>query len=164
MFRLLLPVCAVLALFVYWKAFARATPEQRSQRAQGLGLLLAVVVLAAVAVRSGSWVWVAGAFFAVILLRAIPYISAFVERTLRQPVSGSGSTGGTRPSTLRGSKMTREEALRILDLVEPVSARDLQTRYRELMRGVHPDRGGSNHLAAQVNEAYRVLLGDPPIG
>ena len=54
--------------------------------------------------------------------------------------------------------MSRAEALQIFELGDTPSAEASQKRYRELMRGVHPDRGGSNYLAAQLNEAYRVLM------
>jgi hypothetical protein len=151
MFRLLLPVFVVLGLFFYWKKLKHATPEERAQRLKGLASIAAMVVAAVFAVRAGSWGWVAGGLLAIVAMRAIPYLS--------QSTAGSKERDSTSPGqgSNRPSRMTREEALRIFDLSEPVTHDQVQARYREMMRGVHPDRGGSNHLAAQVNEAYRLL-------
>lgn len=63
----------------------------------------------------------------------------------------AGSTDGT---------MTRAEALRILDLQEGATADEIKRAYRRVMASAHPDHGGSSWMAAKVNEAKRVLLGD----
>jgi hypothetical protein len=67
------------------------------------------------------------------------------------PGGGSGR-GGAGP-------MTREEALAVLGLAEGASAADIRSAHRRLMRGAHPDQGGSDWLAARINQARDVLLG-----
>ena len=57
-------------------------------------------------------------------------------------------------------KMTRAQALRILGLEEPVTPEQIKEAHRRLMLKVHPDQGGSSFLAAEVNQAKDVLLGD----
>jgi len=55
--------------------------------------------------------------------------------------------------------MTRAEALRVLGLAEGASKADIKAAHRRLMAQVHPDHGGSDYLAQQINAAKDLLLG-----
>ena len=59
----------------------------------------------------------------------------------------------------RAGPMTRAEALEVLGLKDPVSESDVRAAWVRLMRVAHPDGGGSDWLAARVNQAKDVLLG-----
>mgnify|MGYP001308534565 FL=1 len=56
--------------------------------------------------------------------------------------------------------MDRAQALQVLGLAEGASANDVKDAHRRLISGMHPDHGGSDFLAAQINQAKDVLLGD----
>lgn len=56
--------------------------------------------------------------------------------------------------------MTREQAHQILGVPAEASEAEIRAAYRRLIGLVHPDRGGSGFLAAQVNLARDILLGD----
>ena len=55
-------------------------------------------------------------------------------------------------------KLSRHEALEILGLGEDASRDDILHAYRDLMRKVHPDSGGSDYLASKLNQAKDTLL------
>lgn len=65
---------------------------------------------------------------------------------------GNGSDDGSGP-------LTEREALDILGLAPGARREDIIQAHRRMMQKMHPDRGGSNYLAARVNEAKERLLG-----
>lgn len=62
-----------------------------------------------------------------------------------------------RPPTPTG-KMSADEARRILGVGADATREDIQAAYTRLMRAVHPDKGGTSGLAAQLNAARDRLL------
>ena len=56
--------------------------------------------------------------------------------------------------------MSRAEALDILGLEEGASEIDIEAAYKALIVKNHPDQGGTDWLAARLNEARDILLGD----
>lgn len=54
--------------------------------------------------------------------------------------------------------MTRSEAYQILGLEPNASQEEIHQAWRQLIKGVHPDSGGSAFLAEKINTARDILL------
>lgn len=86
---------------------------------------------------------------------SLQLLEAYLDR--RFPGWSDEDTERQRPSADRD--MDREQALAVLGLPSGASEEDIVDAHRRLMQKLHPDRGGSDYLAATLNLAKRVLLG-----
>jgi len=90
------------------------------------------------------------------LLKYLPFLSRLFnqqgQQNSQQANSGQQSTHGKK-------SMSRDQAMDILGLKADCSEEDIKQAHRRMMLKNHPDRGGSDYLAAQINTAKDVLLG-----
>lgn len=149
MLRLLFPFLLAAAAYGYWKYLASAPLDLRKQRVQKLVMWAVFLVTIGAAVRSGSLLWLVGTGVVMVVMRYLAHLGG-----ARQASAAAGPEG---PHAAPRPRMSRAEALQIFELGDNPSFDSIQKRYRDLMRNVHPDRGGSNYLAAKLNEAYQVL-------
>ena len=84
---------------------------------------------------------------------AVALLEAYLDR--REPAWREATEA---PKARAGSGMTREEALATLGLPGGATRDEIKAAHHRLMKKLHPDQGGSNHLAAQVNQAKDLLL------
>jgi hypothetical protein len=85
-------------------------------------------------------------------------LAAYLDRrepSWREQAQEGVSAGQAAP---RRGKMSEEEAYQVLGVPTGASEAEIGRAHRTLMKKLHPDQGGSNYLAAQINEAKEVLL------
>lgn len=87
-------------------------------------------------------------------------LEVYLERErghrVRRPAPSARTPDAPRPPLQR---MVADEARAVLGVDPHASDEDIRSAHKRLMLRLHPDRGGSDYLAAKINEAKDVLLG-----
>lgn len=92
---------------------------------------------------------------------SVPLLEAWLDRADPEWRDADGHGGGHAEGagkSAAGGPMTRQEALAVLGLAEGATEAEIRAAHRRLMRAAHPDSGGSDWMAARLNEARDVLL------
>ena len=92
---------------------------------------------------------------------SVPLLEAWLDRADPEWREADGHDGGHAEGagkSAAGGPMTRQEALAVLGLAEGATEAEIRAAHRRLMRAAHPDSGGSDWMAARLNEARDVLL------
>ena len=143
-----------------------------------LAVLAAALVLAAAALAAtGRLHWLTAVIAAIVpfmrrifgLLRFLPLFGRlFSQYRGRAGQSGHGGQGGQGGqgggaggnAAGAAASMNRTRALEVLGLGPKPTREEIIGAHRRLIQKLHPDRGGSNYLAQQLNEAKKTLLDD----
>jgi hypothetical protein len=84
-------------------------------------------------------------------------LEAYLDRTYGTEWRGKDQAEQSTPERAT-TGMSRAEALKVLGLQDGASEDDIRAAHRRLMLQNHPDRGGTDYIAAKINEAKDVLL------
>lgn len=151
---------------MFWgiKKFLATPPEKISKYLKKTSILILIglfIFLLATGKLPGL-VALAGVIFAFILrslpvlIRYFPHLHELWRRYSHHKNASSGqSTNNSRQGL---NKMTKQEACEVLGVKPNATEAEIILAHRKLMQKMHPDRGGSDYLAAKINQAKRVLL------
>ncbi|MCY3885791.1 MAG: hypothetical protein OXG24_12870 [Gammaproteobacteria bacterium] len=83
-------------------------------------------------------------------------LEAYIER--HRPNMGQSEQASQKETGSQEGEMTTQRAADILGLDLNASRDEIIAAHRRLIQHLHPDQGGSSYLAAEINEARRILL------
>jgi hypothetical protein len=154
LFRLLLAIIVIAVVIVVIRHIRRQPPQQRPRIILKYGLYLLAIIMLGLVV-SGKVHWIAAAVAALLpavqklfytAIRFLPFLHHWQKNKRQQHADNSGG------------KMTLEQAKGVFGLTTIDNVEQVTKRHRELMQKMHPDRGGSDYLAAQINQAKDILI------
>ncbi|MGF1543666.1 MAG: hypothetical protein ACFB00_04050 [Parvularculaceae bacterium] len=92
------------------------------------------------------------AFMLLIAAGGVTAIEAWRERTIKDDEKRAS------PPATTGTRMSRGEAAELLGVPETADAGAVKAAHKRLISQLHPDKGGTDYLAAKITDARDVLL------
>lgn len=156
MARIILLLALGILAYVAWRHLQQLPAEKRRNlllRGGFVALLGTVLLL----VASGRAHWIVAAAAASLpllkglfslLLRSMPLLQVWLKKRQQQ-----------QPTPPHQDRiLTEHDALQLLGLKPGASREEIIRAHKRLMQKVHPDRGGNDYLASQINAARDLLL------
>lgn len=156
----ILGIALAAAVFVILKQWGGLSAEKKKAATWKLVLIIGGALLLVMVLTGRVHVLTAGIAALLPLLRKLPELARFFPALNRlfSSKDNSGPDSGAGPEQAHSSGMTEREACEILGVTSSCSREDVVVAHRRLIQKLHPDRGGSDYLAAKINEAKSVLL------
>jgi flagellar biosynthesis component FlhA len=154
----LIVIAAVGALIYTLKRWQSLPQSERASFAKK-ALLYGSAVVVLVLVVSGRAHWLMGVLAALLALAGraaqfAQYIPMFKKMMGDEPAASQAGSVATAPNG-----MSKQQAADILGVDLSAQSDDVRMAHKRLIQKLHPDRGGSDALAKQINLAKDVLLG-----
>ena len=136
----------------------KSADSAKIKRIKRIALIIGGLIIAILLIRFGM------PYIAALLGGAMALIATFSR--LIQILSTVDSLKGlfkkpqsdATQKTSTTAKMTKEQAFKILEISENASKEEIEEAYKRLMKKNHPDVGGTEYFASQLNEAKDLLL------
>jgi hypothetical protein len=152
-------VILVVGIFILLPSY-KSVDSEKIKRIKRIALIIFGLLVAILLLRFGMPYIVAllGGVIAIVTTfsRLIQILSTVdsLKGLFKKPQSD------TTQASAKTAKMTRTQAFKILAISENASKEEIEEAYKRLMKKNHPDVGGTEYFASQLNEAKDLLLKD----
>lgn len=162
MIRIVLILFLLIVAFYGLRILLKTPPDVLARHFKSILLSLVLLAFLYSALTGGlGWLTALVGIILAFLLRLIPVLLQFAPQLHRLWLEWTAAkqhrSGYQRPPGAKNA-MTPAEAYEVLGLKAGASEQEILNAHRRLMQKIHPDRGGSDYLAAKINLAKKILL------
>jgi predicted MFS family arabinose efflux permease len=146
---LLIIIGAISIALTFWY---KNVPASRKRKAKFTLIVSTVFGLLVILTVTGRLPW----FFALVL-GIVPFLGKW-GWLISKLLPMLNTKQNSNKNSASDNRLTRQEALAILGLNHEASEAEIRDAHKRIIQKVHPDHGGSDLLASQVNAARDRLL------
>lgn len=152
-------IIALIVVFIWAKRHLARLPEAQRKSMLSNWVLGGAALLMVILVLAGKAPWVMGVLAALLAVAGrIVQLASFLP--MFKKLFGQSQQNGSdnQRSTAAQTSMSKQHAAEILGVEVDASPEQVKLAHKRLIQKLHPDRGGSDALAKQINKAKDVLL------
>ena len=162
MIRIYLLLLIIFVLFIVLRPLLNTPPDALKRMLRPLGIIVVILFLILLTATGHlNWLFALLGVGIAFLLRVMPALLRYAPQLQRlwfEFQSAKNKTSKQQGPKRPDGKMSAEEAYEVLGLQKGASEQDIIAAHRRLIQKIHPDRGGSDYLAAKINLAKKILL------
>lgn len=160
--KLIIIIAAIALGFVLWSWLKTNYAKfGRSFAVKAFIVGIAILLITLAAIGRVHWVGAALASLLAVIRFSLPMLIRslpFLQRFMQNQANSSQGSQQNQNNQYTDTDISIEQAFAILGLEAGASNEEIVTAHRRLIQKLHPDRGGNEFLATQLNLAKDKLL------